>query len=186
MQNQFVLLLFSLTFLSMPNFGASVIFTATPIGAGEFVYDFTINNVGGAVPIAGLLIHAGNSAFGLSAASDITAPPGWDSLAPIPPFDSVESFISLSPASNVGTNNSLSGFTFTSSEDPAALTPADLSVVLVGSDSSQTFTPARPTPEPSGFATGFAALMFAWKLWNSAQWRSPHCGASHQTAKPPL
>ncbi len=147
----------------------SVTFSATPAGGGLFNYDFTIDNSGGTVPIAGMLILAGNSAFGLTAASTIGAPPGWSSFAPAPPFADDLDYFSTDPTRNVGVGSILGGLTFISSTNPMTLTPFDLTVDLVGSDSSQTFFTATPVPEPG---TGVATLLGVWMICRRfANWK---------------
>jgi hypothetical protein len=122
----------------------AVTFSTVNLGGGEFQYDFTIDNTSGTIPIAGLLIEGGNSIFGLDLSSIIGAPAGWGFLAPLPPFDDLLSYFSLTPAGDIPIGSSLSGFTFDSFTDPSSL--SFVSGVLVGDDSSQIpFT----TPEPA-------------------------------------
>jgi hypothetical protein len=119
----------------LANAEAIVGISTVNLGGGEFQYDFSIDNTSGTVPIAGLLIEGGNTVFGLDLSSTIGAPAGWDFLSPLPPFDDLLSYFSLTPASDIPIGGSLSGFTFDSFTDPATLSV--VSGVLVGDDSSQ-------------------------------------------------
>jgi hypothetical protein len=122
-----------------------VTYSTANLGGGTFQYNFTINNQSGAVADSGLLIEGGNSVFGLDPSSTIGAPTGWSFISPLPPFDDLLSYFSLTPATNLPIGGSLSGFTFQSLTDPEALTEVD--TIVVGSDSSQ--MPVTITPEPT-------------------------------------
>jgi hypothetical protein len=134
----------------------------TDLGGGEFQYDFTIHNTSGTIPISGLLIEGGNSVFGLDPSSTIGAPAGWDFLSPLPPFDDLLSYFSLTPATDVPIGGSLSGFTFDSTADPGFVFP--LEVILVGSDSSQ--IPYIITPDPATvWLLGTILIAIAIRRW---------------------
>ena len=114
---------------------STVGYSTTDLGGGTFQYNFTINNTGGTVPLAGLLVENGNTLFGLDVGSAIGAPAGWDFLSPLPPFDDLLSYFSLTPATDVPIGGSLGGFTFDSTADPGSL--PSFTVVLVGDNSAQ-------------------------------------------------
>lgn len=146
-----------------------VTYSASSLGAGIFQYDFTIDNAGGSIPIAGLLVERGNSVFGLDPSSTINAPPGWDFLSPLPPFDDLLSYFSLTPASDIPIGGSLGGFTFDSPTDPASISAID--VVLVGSDSSE--TPYTISPEPAAvYLLGIFLIAAGAKTWRGRAGRS--------------
>ena len=124
--------------------GPTVSLSTMNLGGGLFQYDFTIHNPSGPVPMAGLLVEGGNSVFGLDLSSTINAPAGWDFLSPLPPFDDLLSYFSLTPASDIPVGSSLGGLSFDSSTDPSSVSSVD--VVVVGDDSEQ--FPYTVTPEP--------------------------------------
>ena len=132
---------------------STVSLSVTALSGGSFQYGFNINNTGGSVPMAGLLVEGGNTVFGLDLSSTISAPPGWEFLAPLPPFDDLLSYFSLASASDIPIGGSLNGFTFDSLTDPTSL--SSVTVVLVGNDSSQ--FPITITPEPATMAMVFLA-----------------------------
>jgi hypothetical protein len=147
-----------LALCSVARASAFATYSTTSLGGGIFQYNFAINNTSGTIPISGLLLQGGNSVFGLDPTSTISAPPGWNSLSPLPPFDDLLSYFSLTPATDVPIGGSLGGFTFQSTTGPGTLTEVD--GVLVGSDGSQTpQTPFRITPEPATFYPFVAVLI---------------------------
>jgi len=130
-------------------------FSAADLGGGLFEYDFTLENSEGTVPLAGLLLLHGSTAFGLDATSTIGAPQDvngdtsadWDFFAPDPgpPLVDQLDFFSLSPAGDIAVGASLGGFTFQSFRNPGTLTAADLSAIAVGSSGEQ-FPISIPEP----------------------------------------
>src|SRR5260370_1395581 len=123
---------------------ATVTLSMTNVGGGLFQYAFTIN---------GLLVEGGNTVFGLDLSSTISAPAGWDFLAPLPPFDDLLSYFSLTSTTDVPIGASLDGFTFQSGTDPTSI--SSVTVVLVGNDSSH--FPITLTPEPAPWTMVFLA-----------------------------
>ena len=145
----------------------SVTYSTTSLGGGLFDYDFQVNNSGGSIPIAGLLVEAGNTEFALDSSSTITAPPGWDFISPLPPFDDELSYFSLTSATDIPIGGSLGGLDFVSSTDPSTISEVD--VILVGSDSSQ--TPYTIIPEPIGLSClGAAAIGVAMIRRTRRRW----------------
>jgi hypothetical protein len=131
----FIAVAVALGFCAIAKAGVIVTYSTADLGGGLFQYNFTINNASGAIADSGLLIEGGNSVFGLGPSSTIGAPTGWSFISPLPPFDDLLSYFSLTPATNVPIGGSLSGFTFQSMTDPEALTEVD--TIVVASDSSQ-------------------------------------------------
>jgi hypothetical protein len=134
-----------LALCSIARASAFATYSTASLGGGLFQYDFAINNASGTIPTSGLLIEGGNSLFALDTSSAIGAPAGWEFLSPLPPFDDLLSYFSLSPATDIPVGASLDGFTFQSPTNPETLIEVD--GILVGSNSSQ--IPFRITPEPA-------------------------------------
>jgi len=144
----------------------TLVINTTDLGGGNWQYDMTLSNTGGTEPLSGLNLLSANTIFGLDDTSTITAPSGWDYFAPLPPSVDELNYFSLSSASDVDVDDSLSGFSFESTTDPNTLDWNSLEADAIGGTSS-TQIPLIITPEP---ATG---LLLAMALAAQAAARKP-------------
>ena len=124
----------------------------------DFVYEMTLYNDGGTEPLSGLNLLDAYTIFGLDDTSTITAPPGWDYFAPLPPSVDELNYFSLSGGDDVPVNGSLGGFTFLSSTNPNTLDYDSLQADAIGGTSS-TQIPLIVTPEPTTGLLLAAALV---------------------------
>ena len=142
---------------SMPARAGFVTWSATDLGGGLFEYDLTLHNPY-SVPVSGLnLLHA-NTEFGLDQFSMITAPPGWDFFAPLPPLVDELNYFSLSPANDVAPLGALGGFSFQSTRDPSTVTDSAFAADLINGLTGKQIPIPEPNPE---FLAGGVLLVLA-------------------------
>lgn len=143
---------------------STVTFSATPVGGGLFQYSLTVISTGEPnQPIAGLNILNGNTVFGLTPSSIITAPPNWSFFSPDPDIGANElNFFSLSPSADVSVGGSLGGFTFLSMTNPGTISGSQFAFDLVPQSGPNCCTgTAEPVPEPTTIlllGTGLTAV----------------------------
>ena len=145
----------------------TVTFSATPVGGGFFQYSLTLINTGKPhQPIAGLNILNGNSVFGLTPSSIITAPSNWSFFSPDPSIGANElNYFSLSAMADVSVGGSLGGFSFLSMTNPGTISGSQFAFDLVPQSGPNCCTgTAEPVPEPSTIlllGTGLTAVAAA-------------------------
>lgn len=144
-------------FAETPLWASPLEFTTTDIGGGLYRYDLTLNNPF-SEPLSGLNILQAGTVFGLDEFSVINAPPGWDFFAPLPPVVDELNFFSLAASTDVPVGGALSGFSFESTTDPAAISGRILFDIIGAS--------GRQIPEPS------AVAMLAIGICSLVRWRT--------------
>jgi hypothetical protein len=130
-----------------------VSYTTTGLGGGQYLYQLSVDNTGGAEPLGGLNVLHGDSVFGLDGSSTVGAPAGWLYFAPVPGLVDDLDYFSLSSPTEIPIGGTLGGFSFVSTRHPGSLGPTDFAVEGIGGDSATQIDLgyAELVPEPSSF-----------------------------------
>ncbi len=135
-------LLLMLAWIASARAGTLTVATVN-LGGGLWEYDLTLTDPY-SFPLSGLNILQADTLFGLDSSSTITAPPGWDFFAPLPPVVDELNFFSLSSASDAQPGVPLAGFSFDSVTDPSTL-PGALGFDVINADTG------AQVPEPGSW-----------------------------------
>ena len=154
-----------------------VIYAANSLSGGGFEYNLTVENLGGAEPLNGLLVLRAGDVLGLDMFSLVDSPQAvganplanWGDIAPNPPFVNILSYFSKDPSANIPIDGSLGGFSFVSATDPSSLNDDDFAVVGIGANSGGEIPmgDAIFVPEPAECLPVLAALILLGlrRLW---------------------
>lgn len=148
---------------------AAIVSTVVDNGDGTFTYAFEVDNTAGAFDIAAwsldLAFAPDWNPLDTFAGGDVAVPANWIADVGIPVAGvSAQDFLSLGPDSDVLVGSTLSGFSFTSSFQPGAVTYFEFSAFGDSATGSVVGPASAPIPEPRSawlFPIGLALVAYA-------------------------